>query len=230
MENTNTIELTGSNEVVSIIGFDKYEILGIKVVEALNENFILEDLVCDGVVEVENLSNSNEYYLIGGQEYLAIEGEESANKRAIEYTKEVFSDCGLSENLIEIADQQGFIDEDWFEDFWKELHEYQAWNEGIEYIATEEELEQLEKGEITEDEIREGYEESLNSSIGDNWMEEYKFQFGGEDFERVLKDENLIDFDKLAEYCLEVDGRGHSLAHYDGEEIEENDLFLYRVN
>ena len=231
MENVKTIVLKGTEEVVTIIGFDEYELLGMQVVEALNENYILEDLVNDGVVEVENLyGNSNEYYQIGDNEYRVVEGEESAQELAIEYTKEVFEDCGITDELLTIADQQGLLDEQWFEDAWRELHESQAWNEGIEYIATEEELEQLENGEITEDEIRENYEECLNSSIKGQWMEEFKFQFGEEYFNETIKKNDLIDLDKLAEYCVDCDGRGNSLSCYDGEEIEHGELYLYRVN
>lgn len=231
MENTKTIVLKGTEEVVSIVGFDEYEELGMQVVEALNENYILEDLVNDGVVEVENLyNNSNEYYQIGGNEYRVIEGEENANNICIEYIKEVFEDCGIPESLLVVADQQGMIDNNWFEEAWKELHENMAWNEGIEYIGSEEELEQLENGEITEEEIRERYEEGLNSSIEGQWADEYKYQFGEEEFNKILVEKELIDLDKLAEYCVDCDGRGHSLASYDGEEIEEGELYLYRVN
>ena len=231
MENTNTIILKGSEEVVSIVGFDKYEILGYQLVEALNENYILDDLVNNEVVEVENLyDNSNEYYNVGGNEYLVIEGYDNAYRKAVKYTEEVFEDCGISDELLNIADQQGLIDNSWFEEAWSELHENMSYNEGIEYLASEDELEQLEKGEIEEDEIRDNYYNSLQESIKGQELDEYRFQFGDDNFMRVVKEYGLIDMTKLAEYCVDCDGIGHSLASYDGEEINEGELYIYRVN
>ena len=61
-------------------------------------------------------------------------------------------------------------------------------------------------------------------------MDEYKFQFGDEQFQDILIKENLIDIDALSRWCVDMDGVAHYLAHYDGEEIEENGYYIYRVN
>jgi hypothetical protein len=153
-----------------------------------------------------------------------------AENQAIEICTNIIEDCGISEDLIFEAEIQGMIDESWFEDFWRESNEYYAYEEGIQYIATSEELEQLENGDITEEEIRETYLEGINASLEGNWLEEYKFQFGEEEFQKVLIRENLIDIEELSKYCVDVDGVGHFIASYDGDETEHEGYYIYRTN
>ena len=40
----------------------------------------------------------------------------------------------------------------------------------------------------------------------------------------------LDDFDEFADAAISADGRGHFISHYDGEEVEEGEYFIYRVN
>ena len=40
----------------------------------------------------------------------------------------------------------------------------------------------------------------------------------------------IDDFDDFVEQAISADGRAHFLNSYDGEEIEEGEYFLYRVN
>ena len=153
-----------------------------------------------------------------------------AEADAVEVSKEIMEDCGLTENLIFEAECQGLIDTNWFKDYWKEQYEHMAYNEGIEYIASDEQLEMLENGEVTEDDIREWHYDSLMHSIKGQWMEEYKFQFGESEFQRVLDHEGLIDTDALAKWCVDMDGVAHYLASYDHEEVEQDGYYIYRTN
>lgn len=153
-----------------------------------------------------------------------------AENQAIEICKNIIEDCGLTNDLIFEAEIQGMINESWFEDFWRESNEYLAYEEGIQYIASDEQLEQLENGDITEDEIRENYLEGLNASIEGQWMSEYKFQFGESEFQRILIQEGLIDIEELAKYCVDIDGIGHFIASYDGDETEHEGYYIYRTN
>lgn len=204
----------------------------------LTENKLVGLLVNAGLIEdVESVTHTyiNEY-----DPEMAIESLEGdfsifsnysdAENHAIEICKNIIEDCGISENLLFEAEIQGMIDESWFKDFWRETHEYQAYEEGIQYIASDEQLEQLENGDITEDEIRENYLEGLNSSIDGQWVSEYKFQFGESEFQQVLIRENLIDIEELAKYCVDIDGVGHFIASYDGEETEQEGYYIYRTN
>ena len=204
----------------------------------LTENKLVGLLVNANLIEdVESVTHTyiNEY-----DNSMAVESVEGdfviysnysdAENDAIEICKSIIEDCGLTENLIFEAEREGMIDESWFEDFWRESNEYHAYEEGIQYIATDEEMEQLENGDITEDEIRENYLEGLNSSIDGQWMSEYKFQFGEEEFQRVLIRENLIDIEELSKYCVDIDGVGHFIASYDGDETEHEGYYIYRTN
>lgn len=204
----------------------------------LNEKQLVGLLVNANLIEdVESVTHTyiNEY-----DNSMAVESLEGdfviysnysdAEDDAIEICKDIIEDCGIHEDLLFTAEREGMIDESWFEDFWRESNEYLAYEEGIEYIATEEELAQLENGDITEDDIRENYLEGLNASIDGQWMEEYKFQFGEEQFQHILIRENLIDIEELAKYCVDIDGVGHYIASYDGDETEHDGYYIYRTN
>lgn len=221
------IILEGTKKEVKITGTENLTLAGIKALNVLNANGILEEIEANGEIEV---SENGEYIELNGYEYRFFDSYEAPYRAAIEWNIEVFEDCGLSDNLINIAEYNGFIDEDWFKEYWTESNERLVYDEYVEYIATEEQLEQLEEGETTEEEIKENYFISLQDSIKGQEIEEYKFQFGEEEFQRVLIEENLIDLEELAKYCVDIDGVAHSLAAYDGEEIEHEGMYLYRVN
>lgn len=204
----------------------------------LTENKLVGLLVNAGLIEdVESVTHTyiNEYDPEMTIE--SLEGDFSifsnysdAENHAIEICKNIIEDCGISENLIFEAEIQGMINESWFEDFWRESNEFQAYEEDIEYIATEEELEQLDNGEIAEDEIRENYLNTLNVAIDGQWIDEYKYQFGESEFQRILIQENLIDIEELAKYCVDIDGADHYIASYDGDETEHEGYYIYRTN
>lgn len=210
------IELLGDVNALTVKGF-----------EVLNNWYKVEEIEDNGKIEIEQQGN---YIYYNGYEYLVIEGYENTISEATEQAKALIEDCGLNETLLFEADIKGWINEEYFKDFWYEVHEQQAYNEDIEYIATEEEIEQLDNGEIDEDTIRENYFNALQSNIKGEEIEEYKYQMGQEEFYNLLVNNNLIDLDKLAKWCVEMDGTGHYLASYDGEELEYNNIFLYRVN
>jgi hypothetical protein len=204
----------------------------------LTENQLAGLLVNAGLIEdVESVTHT---YIIEHDNLIAVESLEGdfvvfnnytdAEECAIEICKEILDDCGISENLLFTAEIQGMINESWFEDFWTEHYQYMAYNEDIEYIASDEQLEMLENGEMEEDDIRDWHYDSLIHSIDGQWMEEYKFQFGEEEFQRVLIQENLVDIEELAKYCVDIDGAGHFIASYDGGETEHEGYYIYRTN
>ena len=204
----------------------------------LNEKQLVGLLVNAGLIEdVESVTHTyieenNESMVVDSLEgdFVIFSNYSDAENHAIEICTHIIEDCGISENLLFEAEIQGMINESWFEDFWRESNEYLAYEEGIQYIASDEQLEQLENGDITEEEIRENYLEGLNASLEGNWMSEYKFQFGEEEFQKVLIRENLIDIEELAKYCGDIDGVGHFIASYDGDETEHEGYYIYRTN
>ena len=40
----------------------------------------------------------------------------------------------------------------------------------------------------------------------------------------------IIDFDEFVKDAINTDGRGHLINNYDGEEIEQDGLFIYRID
>lgn len=192
---------------------------------------LVETLIkCELVEDIESISINGDYIETDLGEFLIFDNYTDAEAEAVEQCKQIMEDCGLTETLIFEAEIQGLIDTQWFIDYWQELHEFNAYEEGIQYIATDEEMEQLENGEITEEEIRDNYFNMLQDSIKGQEIEEYKFQFGEGYFNDILIREGLIDIEALSQWCVDIDGVAHFLASYDGEEIEENGYYIYRIN
>ena len=78
-----------------------------------------------------------------------------------------------------------------------------------------------------EDDIENNIEkfiEELNSNYEDG-IEYWEHNFGSDEVVEIAKRYNLIDYDGLARYLIETDGRGNVLNHYDGEEYEETVKF-----
>ena len=231
-------KVVNQNTLTSVEQIIELDRLNINVViNNLNNDILLDNtklettlVQCDLIEDIESISIDGDYVETDLGEYLVFDNYADAENEAIEQCKQIIDDCGLTENLIFEAEIQGLIDDSWFIDFWKESHEFNAYEEDIQYLATEEEMEQLESGEISEEEIRDNYFNSLQDSIKGQEMDEYKYQFGEEQFHDTLIREGLIDIEALSQWCVDMDGVAHFLASYDGEEIEENGYYIYRVN
>ena len=214
MENK-IITVVENKELIEAIKENVFQWNNIKVED---DNDITITEICNKVYEVEVES----YNYIVSNDYAALE------QLATERNVEILDDCGIPENLIFEAELQGLIDTEYFEDYFNELHQFEAYDEGLEYIITDEQDEMLEAGEITEQEIRDNLYDSLQASIKGNEIEEYKFQFGEKEFQRVLIERNLIDITALARWCVDMDGVAHTLATWDGEETETNGYYFYQ--
>ena len=214
MENK-IITVVENKELIEAIKENVFQWNNVKVED---DNDITITEICNKVYEVE----VENYNYIVSNDYDALE------QLATERNVEILDDCGIPENLIFEAELQGLIDTEYFEDYFNELHQFEAYDEGLEYIITDEQDEMLEAGEITEQEIRDNLYDSLQASIKGNEIEEYKFQFGEEEFQRVLIERNLIDITALARWCVDMDGVAHTLATWDGEETETNGYYFYQ--
>ena len=219
---TNKIELT--NEVIEA---NKNLIFGIVELMEINHDIVIEDVQDITITEEGNDILRVE---VDGFEFITSDNYTALEKLATERNIEILEDCGIPENLIFEAELQGLIDTWYFEEYFNELHQFEAYDEGLEYIITDEQDELLEAGEITEQEIRDNLYDSLQASIKGNELEEYKFQFGEEEFQRVLIEHGLIDTTALAKWCVDMDGVAHTLATYDGQEEEFNGFYFFRTN
>ena len=231
-------KVINQNTLTSVKQLVEMEGLNINIVVNNLNNEILVDTTkiestlvqCDMVEDITSIEFNMNYVTTDLGEYLVFDNYEDAENLAIERNIEILEDCGIPENLIFEAELQGLIDTEYFEDYFNELHQFEAYDEGLEYIITDEQDELLEAGEITEQDIRDNLYNSLQASIKGNELEEYKFQFGEDEFQRVLIEHDLIDITALAKWCVDMDGIGHTLASYDGDETECNGYYIYRTN
>ena len=228
--NQNT--LTSVKQLIEMDGLNINVVVNNLNNDVLVDNTKIESTLvqCDMVEDIESIEFNSNYVTTDIGEYIVFDSYEDAESQAVESCINIIEECGIPENLIFEAEIQGWINEEYFKDYWEDLHEFQAYNEDIQYIATEEELEQLENGDITEDDIRDNYYNCLKDSLSGNYIDEYKFQFGDKEFQRVLLNENLIDIEEMSKWCVDMDGVGHYLAPYDGDEIECNGYYIYRTN
>ena len=228
--NQNT--LTSVRQLVELDGLNINIVINNLNNDILVDNTKIESTLvqCDMVEDIESIEFDGNYISTDIGEYLVLNDYEDAENQAIAQCINIIEECGIPENLLFEAELQGLIDTEYFEDYFNELHQFEAYDEGLEYIITDEQDELLGAGKITEQDIRDNLYNSLQDSIRGNELEEYKFQFGEEEFQRVLIERNLIDITALAKWCVDMDGVAHTLATYDGEEEEFNGFYFFRTN
>lgn len=202
--------------------------------------------------EVEESYRDNEFETPLG-DYLVLTEDEAYDMEK-QYIFDLIDDIGYDGFNVNLND---FVtDQDWFEDWFREFEE--SYVNDIEYedddvfenrliqecyedanLLSDEDFEEKENGEpdfkhlketVDIDELKEKYVDYILDDIGD-FIEEFKWQYGEDYFNQVIKDNNLVDDDALAEYCISVDGIGHNIATYDGAEVDLGEsLFAYRTN
>jgi hypothetical protein len=161
----------------------------------------------------------------GNEEYYCYESYDEAEDAAKEDCKELFDDIGTEGIRFEnIGGIENFVDTGWFEDAKKEDAEYYV----SDIHESEPERYQEEFGDVDEDEAVEKYLEDYYDGDDVQW---YIDNFGKKQFTEIVKQNNLIDLDKLAEAIVDADGPANSLARYDGDEISlDCGYYCYRTN
>ena len=161
----------------------------------------------------------------GNEEYYCYESYDEAEEAAQEDCKELFDDVGIEGIRFEnIGGIEQFVDTGWFEDAKKEDAEYYV----SDIHESEPERYQEEFGDVDEDEAVEKYLEDYYDGDDVQW---YIDNFGKKQFTEIVKQNNLIDLDKLAEAIVDADGPANSLARYDGDEISlDCGYYCYRTN
>ena len=229
MENMKKLELVENKMIkVDADAAELFQAQDLEILSVLNVLAYFEEIQ-DGD-EIEITHEYDNIFNINGAEYAIYNDYNQAEAEAVRQNIEIIEDCGVGENLLNIAINHNMLDLNWFMDAAIEYAELCAYDEGIEYLADAEELEQIDAGIVSEDEVREKY---YNSLIPDNdaaAFDEFIYNYGREYTEKLIIKENLLNIEELAQYCVDVDGVAHTLAHYDGEELEHNNYYLYRVN
>ena len=161
----------------------------------------------------------------GNEEYYCYESYDEAEEAAQEDCKELFDDVGIEGIRFEnIGGIEQFVDTGWFEDAKKEYAEYYV----SDIHESEPERYQEEFGDVDEDEAVEKYLEDYYDGDDIQW---YIDNFGKKEFTEIVKKNNLINLDKLAEAIVDADGPANSLARYDGDEISlDCGYYCYRTN
>lgn len=182
----------------------------------------LLDLFADADIESIDIQDDKTVE-VDGSEYKILTDEE-ADEEFRDYQQSLMDDLGI-ESFTEWAREHilmNFVDEDWFNEAMRESYESYVEDISREGNRLAEEIEEV--GAVSE----EDYVEHLCSAY-DNGIQWYEQNFGLEQLANVVKEQNLLDFDKVVEYVKDCDGRG-CIASYDGEEQESGDYFIYQIN
>lgn len=177
--------------------------------------------------EVETLKHDdNKTVFIDGAEYLVLTDEE-ADQEYHEYQMNLIDDMGLDSFSDWAKDE--ILNHHTTSDYQVLFNEIQEESMTC-YIDDLRHMDELEEemenaGCDNEDEFLE-YLCNQEDSV-----DYFKFNFGNDEYNRIIIENKLIDWDSVIEWTKDIDGRGHILAGYDGIEIElENNLYAYRIN
>ena len=164
-------------------------------------------------------------------EYIVLT-EEEADEAAEENLKELINELGL-QSFTEDFQQwilDNCVDSDWFAECLEDY--YTSYIEDIRYEESDYEGYESRLAEEMNDagvDTEEEFLECLIESAGDP-IEWFKDTFGMEEFTNTIEEYNLIDWEAVINEAIEVDGCGHFIATYDGEENEMGEYFIYRLN
>lgn len=162
----------------------------------------------------------------GREEYYCYEDYSDAESAAQEDCKELFDDIGIEGIRFEnIGGIESFVDEGWFNDARRESAESYVYD----IHDSDPERYEEEFGDMDVDDAVEKYLE--DDGYENDPVQWYIDNFGKSDLNQIVKKNNLIDEDKLAEAIVNADGPANSLARYDGDEISlDCGYYCYRTN
>ena len=186
-------------------------------------------------VEVEDLTVSKYDERVfeneEADEYIVLT-EEEADEAAEESIKESINDLGLQAFTEDFQQWilDNCVDSDWFAEA---LEDYEiGYIEDIRCEESDYEEYETRLAEEMEDAGVDTEDEFLQYLIEcyDDPVEWFKDMFGMEEFTNTIEEYNLIDWEAVINEAIEVDGCGHFIATYDGEENEMDGYFIYRLN
>lgn len=207
--------------------------------------------------ELEDSDYDENVFIYDDREYLVLDDQE-AYEATYTDIENLFDDMGLEAFSKDMQDWivENAIDYD-FEKVYREMEE--GYVEDIENeesrefdnrlieemydadILTDDDFKEDEDGDgvdhqrlkddVDLEEKKEEYVDYLLDNISD-FREEFIDEFGVDEVLRLVKEGYAdVDMDAIVDRVIRWDGRGPSLAIYDGEERElDNDLFAYRVD
>jgi hypothetical protein len=187
------------------------------------------DIDADGVAQSEWNPN---LFIVGKQEYLVYETENEAEEAAVEQMKNLLETEGISflNWGYMCTDISNFVDVDWFDTAKRE--NYEAYVEDIADEWEDDDRTRLEhEMEDAGCETEEEYVDYLCEGCPDS-VEWFRSNFGESELDQIaINHPEVVDLDKLAQYVVDTDGIGSTLARYDGKEIELYEGgYAYRVS
>ena len=182
--------------------------------------------------EIEEDMNNHKYFITeDDREYMVLTDEES-EEEFYNYESDLIEECGIDDFTDWARDYiiENCLDVDWFEDYFRENYENYANDIETESASSDEYANRLEE-EMAEAECTdiEEFIDYLVDSISDDFVGNFKFNFGEEMLTEVIMNNNLLDIDAVVDYIKETDGRG-IISSYDGIENEEGEYYIYRTN
>lgn len=172
---------------------------------------------------VETLKHDdNKTVFIDSVEYIVLTDTE-ADEQYREYQSSLIEDLGL----------EAFSD--WAKDYILDnfTYSYSEIFDDIQYEDAVSYVDDLKYGGDLDDELSrygcENEEELIDLLCEEDSVEWFKSMFGIDEYNRIIIENDLIDWNEVIEWTKEVDGRG-IMASYDGVEMElENDLYGYCI-
>ena len=189
-------------------------------------------------------------------EYLVCNDYDTARELAVEGARNVLDDIGL-EGLTPsyrdyVLSNSDFFEQDWFEDAERESFGYyvddiedessseyenrlveEMYDDGV---ISDSDLHEDEDGllclneDLDIDDLKEQFIQNHMDTI-DDFAQYFIDEYGEREFEEVVKQKNLADYDAIAEDIIDTDGNGLQLASYDSDEHELADgMYAYRIN
>ena len=206
-------------------------------------------LECE-VDEIED-GYDDDHFEYGNEEYLVCDDDNDAYDKAVESVYNLLD----VEGFTFVNGWENYVNDDWFEDAQRESAEFYVEdieNENDDTYENRLIAELVENGYLDEEDdfhfeeddedqeypilnddvdLEDAKEEYIDSMCDEDPIEWYRFNFGDKEFEQVCVENNLVDLQELAEYCVDSDGPANELASYDGREIElEDGYYAYRTN
>ena len=180
---------------------------------------------------VQSSFNPNLFKVDSGEEWLLYETKDDAEDAAVEQIKQKLESEGISFLNWDCicVDIRAFVDVNWFDTAKRES--YEQYVEDIRHEWADDEKTRLEtEMEEAGCDTKEDYINYLCNNWPDS-IEWFKSNFGDSELDEVVKSHpEIIDLNKLAECVVNTDGEASILASYDGEEIELDNCYAYRVN
>jgi hypothetical protein len=176
-------------------------------------------------------------YKSGDEEYAVASNEQEVYNAVVEEVESILDDAGYdSFNWNNMGGIENFVNTDWFEDARQESNEFYARD-----IAESEperfKEEAKEYGITVGEDIDEGaidaFAEKMKENQEKNPVEWFVNNFGKEAIRDLIKEDKItFDTHAIADEVINLDGAGHVLSIYDGNEVEQQvngkTYFLYR--